>query len=64
MVDYRYITVVPSNFNYEEVLAKNHAYKTENKNLKFLLFAIGVCVVGVGAYLVLEELNKKEPLKF
>jgi hypothetical protein len=64
MVDYRYITAVPSNFNYEEVLVKNKMYETENKNLKFLLFAIGVCVVGVGSYLVLEELNKKEPLKF
>jgi hypothetical protein len=37
MVDYRYITAVPSNFNYEEVLAKNQIYKTENKNLKVLL---------------------------
>ena len=64
MEDFSKFTVIPENFDYEEVLAKNHAYKTENKNLKFLLFAIGVCVVGVVAYLVLEELNKKEPLKF
>jgi hypothetical protein len=63
MVDYRYITAVPSNFNYEAVLAKNHAYKTENNNLKFLLFAIGVCIVGVGIYFVMDELNKKEPLR-
>lgn len=59
MVDYRYITAVPSNFNYEEVLAKNHSYKTENKNLKTLLFIIGICVLGISIYLVNEELNKE-----
>ena len=64
MVDYRYIKAVPSNFNYEEVLVKNKMYETENKNMKFLLFAIGVCVVGVWAYLVLEKINEKDPLKF
>ena len=63
MVDYRYITAVPSNFNYEEVLAKNQIYKTENKNLKVLLCMVGICVLGVGIYFVVEELNKKEPLK-
>ncbi|RAR73861.1 hypothetical protein [Flavobacterium aciduliphilum] len=60
MVDYRYITAVPSNFNYEEVLAKNHSYKTENKNLKIILFVIGVCVLGATIYFVNEELNKKK----
>lgn len=59
MVDYRYITAVPSNFNYEEVLAKNHSYKTENKNLKVLLIAFGIIIAGVSVYLVNEELNKK-----
>jgi hypothetical protein len=59
MEDFSKFTVIPENFDYEEVLAKNYTYKTENKNLKFLLFAIGVCVVGVGAYLVLKEENKK-----
>ena len=59
MVDYRYITAVPSNFNYEEALVKNKMYETENKNLKFFLFfTIGVCVVGVSVYLVNEELKK------
>ncbi len=59
MVDYRYITAVPSNFNYEEVLAKNQIYKTENKNLKVLLIAFGIIIAGVSIYLVNEELNKK-----
>lgn len=58
MVDYRYITAVPSNFNYEEVLAKNQIYKTENKNLKTLLFALGIFVLGASIYIVNEELNK------
>ena len=59
MVDYRYITAVPSNFNYEKVLAKNQIYKTENKNLKTLLFALGIFVLGASIYIVSEELNKK-----
>ena len=59
MVDYRYITAVQSNFNYEEILAKNHSYKTENKNLKVLLIAFGIIIGGVIVYLVNEELNKK-----
>lgn len=59
MVDYRYITAVPSNLNYEEVLVKNHSYKTENKNLKILLFVLGVCVLGATIYFVNEEFNKK-----
>jgi len=60
MVDYRYITAVPSNFNYEEVMANNHAYKTENKNLKNLLCMVGIFVLGMGIYLMNEELNKKK----
>jgi hypothetical protein len=59
MVDYRYITAVPSNFNYEEVLVKNKMFETENKNLKVLLIAFGIIIAGVSVYLVNEELNKK-----
>jgi hypothetical protein len=59
MEDFSRFTVIPENFDYEEVLAKNQIYKTEKKNLKFLLFfTIGVCVVGVSVYLVNEELKK------
>lgn len=58
MMNYRYITTEPSNFNYEEVLAKNHTYKTENKNLKNLLFIIEICCLGASIYIVSEELNK------
>lgn len=64
MIDYNTITTISKNHNYEELLSKNYTYKAENKKLKFLLLAIGVCIVGVGAYLVLKEENKKEPLKF
>jgi len=58
MEDYRYFTVIPENFDYEEVLAKNQIYKTENKNLKVILIAIGICIAGVSVYLVNEELKK------
>lgn len=60
MEDFSRFTVIPENFVYEEVLAKNHTYKTENKNLKNLLFIIGICVLGISIYLVNEELIKKE----
>jgi hypothetical protein len=59
MVDFRYITAVPSNFNYEEALLKNQIYKTENKNLKLLIIVIGFCIAGVSVYLMNKELNKK-----
>ncbi|MEO0036978.1 MAG: hypothetical protein RIQ59_189 [Bacteroidota bacterium] len=59
MEDFSRFTVIPENFVYEEVLAKNHSYKTENKNLKNLLFALGIFVLGASIYLINEELNKK-----
>ena len=59
MINYRYFKAIPSNFNYEEVLANNHFYKTENKNLKTLLFALGIFVLGANIYIVIEEFNKK-----
>ena len=59
MEDFSKFTVIPENFVYEEVLAKNHSYKTENKNLKVLLIASGIIIAGVSVYLVNEELNKK-----
>ncbi len=59
MEDFSKFTVIPENFVYEEVLANNQTYKTENKNLKILLFVIGICVIGTSIYLVNEELNKK-----
>ena len=59
MEDFSKFTVIPENFVYEEVLAKNHSYKTENKNLKTLLFALGIFVLGASIFIVSEELNKK-----
>jgi hypothetical protein len=59
MEDFSKFTVIPENFDYEEVLAKNHAYKTENKKFKTILFVLGICILGVSLYLVNEELNKK-----
>lgn len=59
MEDFSKFTVIPENFVYEEVLAKNHSYKTENNYLKVLLIAFGIIIAGVSVYLVNEELNKK-----
>jgi hypothetical protein len=59
MEDYSRFTVIPENFDYEEVLAKNYAYKNENKNLKILLFVFGICVIGASIYFANEKLNKK-----
>jgi|LauGreDrversion4_2_1035121.scaffolds.fasta_scaffold25322_4 hypothetical protein len=59
MEDFSHFTVIPENLEYEKVLTKNHSYKTENKNLKNLLFIIGICFLGACVYLVNEELNKK-----
>ncbi len=64
MEDFSRFAVISENFVYEEVLAKNHTYKTENKNLKVLLCMVGICVLGVGIYFVVEELNKKEAVNF
>ena len=59
MEDFSKFTVIPENFDYEEVLAKNYAYKNENNNLKVLLFMVVIGVIGASLHLVNEELNKK-----
>ena len=59
MEDFSRFTVIPENFVYEEVLAKNHTYKTENKNLKVLLIVFGISILGVSIYIVNKQLNKK-----
>lgn len=59
MEDYRYFTVVPDNFNYEVVLAKNQIYQAENKNLKKIIILTGICILIASIYLVNEEMNKK-----
>jgi hypothetical protein len=59
MEDFSRFSVIPENFDYEEVLSKNQIYKTENKNLKVILITLGICIAGVSIYLVNEELIKK-----
>ncbi len=59
MEDYRYFTVVPDNFNYEDVLAKNQINLAENKKLKKIIILTGICILIASIYLVNEEMNKK-----
>ncbi len=59
MEDFSKFTVIPENFDYEEVLAKNYAYKNENNNLKVLLFMVVIGVIGASIYILNQELNKE-----
>ena len=60
MIDYKAITTVSRNFNYEQTIAENETLKHNNKLLLTTGLLVGICLLGVTIYVINEERKWKK----
>lgn len=64
MVDFRYVTTIPKNFDIERTLAENQRVQSNNEMLVFIGITTAVIVIGLAIYVANEHHKERVKYKF